>query len=176
MREVHPFGMYVPSNARYLLLGSFPGRQAFKTSDAYEASYDWFYRSRRGQFWSILEAVYNRPLATPAEQQRLMDELKIALGDVIESCERKKDTNADTDLINITYNTEAVASVLRIHPINTIYFTSSFVAASFRTHFKRIQDAHPHLAYITLPSPSPRYARMTKAEKIRRYRSLLPPT
>lgn len=174
MREVHPFGIYVPDNARYMLLGSFPGRQAFQSSPSYDPSYDWFYRSRRSQFWSMLEAVYDTPLGTKQEQERLMRELRVALGDVILSCRRANNTNADTALKDITYNTEGISAVLAQSDVTTIYFTSSFVARVFKTHFTNVINAYPQIRYVTLPSPSPRYANMSKAEKVRRYRALLP--
>ena len=98
----------------------------------------------------------------------------MAMGDVILSCSRTDGTNADTNLTEITYNTGAVARALKAHSIEKIYFTSSFVADRFCRHFKKAIDSYPHLELVTLPSPSPRYARMSVEEKIETYRKLLP--
>lgn len=172
--EVHPFGMFVPPRATALLLGSFPGRQSCADSPAYDPSYDWFYRSKRGQFWRILTAVYDRPLETKRQQMVLVTELHLALGDVIRSCRRLNPTNADTDLIDVTYSTDEVATILAAQPINTIYFTSAFVSGVFRRHFTDVVAPYPDLRLVTLPSPSPRFARMTLQQKIMMYRTLLP--
>lgn len=174
MIETHPFGTFVPPNARYLILGSFPGKQAFKRSKSYDPSYDWYYRSRRNQFWPIMEAVYGVRLRSQPEQQKLMEELGIGMGDVILRCTRTAANNSDLNLANITYNVDGILKTLEHHDIHTIFFTSSFVAQKFRRHFKDILRQHSYVNLVTLPSPSPRYALMSKAEKIKEYRYLLP--
>ena len=93
---------------------------------------------------------------------------------MILSCRRKDGINADTNLTDITYNKEAIASFLDTHNIQTIFFTSRFAADRFNRYFKEVRTAHPEVTLVTLPSPSPRYARMQEDEKIARYRILLP--
>lgn len=121
-----------------------------------------------------MEAVYGTPLKDKEAKRALADRLGLALGDIIESCVRARADNADTSLRDLAYNTKGVARVLAEHDIETVFFTSSFVAQKFKTHFKAILENYPYLALVTLPSPSPRYARMTKLEKIKAYRQLLP--
>ncbi len=164
MIEIHPFLSYVPKNARYLLLGSFPGREPG----------DWFYGTKRSQFWNILESVYDRNLDTKASKEKLFIELKMAISDVIYSAERKNGNNLDNNLINITYNTKIVSEILAKNKIQKIYFSSRFVENIFRKKFKDLIETNTNIQLITLPSPSPRYALMTKEEKIKNYRKLLP--
>jgi len=67
MIEKHPYGSFVPINCRYLVLGSFVARD--------EKGYNWFYGTKRNQFWPILEEVYQRELLCKKDKQELFKEL-----------------------------------------------------------------------------------------------------
>jgi hypoxanthine-DNA glycosylase len=174
MIETHPFGNFVPPEARYLLLGSFTGRQAVKGEAAFEDGYDWFYGTRRNQFWPILEAVYGLELKDKLSRQALLARLGMAMADIILQCERKAGNNLDANLVNIVYNTAAVGEILAQKPIEKIYFSSRFVEQRFKQVFRRTITGYPGLVLVTLPSPSPRYAQMSKDQKIHSYTQLLP--
>jgi hypoxanthine-DNA glycosylase len=164
--ETHPYISFVPKDSKYLILGSFPGLQ----------SYDFFYGSVRNQFWRILESVYGVELKTKEDRQKLFIKLKIAISDVILSCERSKGNNSDTNLTNITFNNKVIGKILETNDIKTIYFTSKFVEGLFRKHFQELIQKYPNIEFITLPSPSARYAKMSFTEKIIEYKKLLPKT
>lgn len=167
MLETHPFGSFVPPHAKYLLLGSFPGR--------IESRYgDWFYETRHGQFWPIIEEVYEVKLKSKTDKIRLFTRLKIALSDVIYSCIRAKGNNSDTNLVNCIYNIKGVTKILKENKIEKIFFTSQFVEHKFRRFFKDLMEKYSQIELITLPSSSPRYAKMTLEEKIKRCGKLLP--
>ena len=166
MLEKHPFGVFVPLKAKYLLLGSFVAKPA--------DDYNWFYGSKRNQFWPILEAVYNTPLNTKKDRQRLFTKLGMAITDIILECERVKNSNLDINLKSLVFNTDAISGILKNNKIEKIYFSSRFVEKLFRRHFKDLILKYPNMELLTLPSPSPRYAAMKKAEKIILYRKLLP--
>lgn len=166
MIEKHPFGDFVPKNARYLILGSFTGKIT-------DNSYDWFYGTKRNQFWPIMQEVYKIPLTNKEEKQSLFKGLNVAITDIILSCERKSNNNLDTNLINIVLNKE-VAKILKMNMIKKIFFSSRFVEKLFKRYFKDLILEYPDVELITLPSPSPRYAAMRRTEKIEKYRQLLP--
>ncbi len=166
MLEVHPFGDFVPKKVKYLMLGSF----VTKPSNPYE----WFYANGRNQFWPIMEQVYNLEFKTTKQQQTLFEKLEMALSDIILSCERKKNSNLDVNLFNVTYNTDALKVILRKHKIQKLFFTSRHVENLFLKHFKDIIQEFPEMELVCLPSPSPRYAMLTKQEKIAKYKLLLP--
>ncbi len=174
MIETHAFGNFVPLNPKYLILGSFTGRQAVKGIKATDVSYDWFYGTKRNQFWSILEEVYGIELRNKIRKQELLTKLGVAMADIIYQCERKEGNNLDTNLTNIVFNKEAITEILDSNQIDKIYFTSRFVENRFRKVFKDIINRHPAIYLITLPSPSPRYAKMGKEQKIKIYKELLP--
>ncbi|OGG06149.1 hypothetical protein A2872_04235 [Candidatus Gottesmanbacteria bacterium RIFCSPHIGHO2_01_FULL_42_12] len=164
MVEIHPFGNFVPAKVKYLMLGSF----VTKPSNPY----DWFYANGRNQFWPIMNEVYDSLFDTKAKQQKLFVDLEMALADIILSCERKKNSNSDINLFNIVYNTQALTEIITKNKIRKIYFTSQYVEGLFRKLFKNFIKMD--MALICLPSPSPRYALLTKQEKIKRYKELLP--
>ena len=166
MLETHPFGDFVPTKTKYLMIGSFVS----KPSNPYE----WFYANGRNQFWPIMEAVYNNSFPTKEKQQELFIDLKMALTDIIYSCERKSNSNLDINLFNITYNIKGINSIIAEKQIEKIYLTSKYVEKMFKKQFKETIHARPEIAIITIPSSSPRYAMMTKQEKIQRYKELLP--
>ncbi|HLC58069.1 MAG TPA: hypothetical protein VJH95_05830 [Candidatus Nanoarchaeia archaeon] len=173
MLENHAFGNFVPKHSRYLILGSFPVKQAVKGTN-YDKTYDFFYSIKRNQFWPILEAVYGLELATKAKKQQLLSRLGIAMADIILKCTRTRGSNLDNNLSNFHYNLAAIKEILDTHHIEKIYFTSCFVAKQFRKFFKAVIEAHPATELITLPSPSPRYALVSKEQKILMYKALLP--
>ena len=167
MIETHPFGIFMPPKARYLLLGSFTGKLI-------DDSYDWFYTNGRNQFWPILEQVYNLELRDKKIKQELFSKLNMGIGDIIYQCERRYGTNLDNNLINITYNIKPIKIALQNNQIRKIFFTSRFVEIKYKKVFKDVVQSSAKIDLITLPSPSPRYAQMSKEEKIKRYTKLLP--
>ena len=174
MVETHAFGNLVPSRAEYLILGSFTGRQAVKGTAATYDAYDWFYGTKRNQFWPILEDVYGIELRNKRSKQELFTELGIAMADIIFQCERKDGSNSDSNLINIVYNIEPDIEMLKNNHIRKIFFTSKFVEDKFNKVFKEFFEHHSSIQYVTLPSPSPRYARISKEQKTKIYKRLRP--
>ncbi|OGC92164.1 hypothetical protein A3D85_03485 [Candidatus Amesbacteria bacterium RIFCSPHIGHO2_02_FULL_47_9] len=164
MIETHPFGVFIPPQAKYLLLGSFTGK----------GIYNWFYGTKRNQFWPILETVYQTKLTDKKPQQQLFTQLRLAIADIIYQCERIKGNNLDTNLTNIVYNIIPIQKIFETHNIHTVYFSSRFVEQKFRLLFKNIIEKFPAIVYVTLPSPSPRYAALSLNEKIKIYAQVLP--
>jgi len=144
-----------------------------KGNTAFDDSYDWFYATKRNQFWPILEEVYGIELRNKLSRQELFVKLGIAMADIIYQCERKEGTNLDNNLVNIVDN-EVITKILDSNQIDKIFFSSRFVEKRFKKVFKDIVNRHPIIELIPLPSPSPRYTKMSKEQKIRRYKELLP--
>ena len=168
MIETHPFSPFLPANLRYLLLGSFTAKSANTN-----AEYDWYYGSKASQFWKILELVYTRELKTTPQKQQLFSQLGMGVADIILKCERSQGNSSDLNLVNIVYNVEAIQPALESNSIEKIYFSSRFVEKKFKKVFaKAILGRNFEL--ITLPSPSPRYAVLSKDQKVARYKKLLP--
>lgn len=160
--ETHPHKPFVPENATILILGSFPPSQ-----HTVAGKDEWFYESRYNQFWKIMRDVYHRPLETVAEKKKLFAEKGIAIADIFLEITRTGKSNSDQHLKVIEYNDEALKKIFGKHNIKSVFFTSKFV----EKHFSRL---FPNIKGTSLPSPSPRYAKMSLGEKINVYRERLP--
>lgn len=169
MLETHPFGDFLPPKIRYLLLGSFTSRTYLTDPKIH----DWFYGSPRNQFWRIIEAIYGSELKDTQAKKDLLTSLETGITDIIYQCERSKGNSLDANLINIVYNPN-LESIIKEKNIQQLFFTSRYVEGLYRKAFKSLLTDLPELELFTLPSPSPRYAAMTREQKIEKYKSLLP--
>jgi hypoxanthine-DNA glycosylase len=163
--ETHPFKAFIPENVTAIIVGSFPAKEI---THKILSDDEWFYGSKRNQFWKIISGVYQMNLTTKAEKQALFKKHKIGIVDIFLKVKRKEDNNTDQNLDVVEYNDEAIKEILQTENIKTIYFTSKFVEKTFLKLFPEIKTGE------CLPSPSPRYARMSMAEKINYYKLKLP--
>lgn len=160
--EVHPHTPFVPAGPRFLIVGSFPGKNNVQpTGD------EWFYSAPRNQFWKILSAVFCRDLTTTRQKKQICTEQGIAMTDIFLKVKRKRNTNSDNDLEVVEYNIVALEKILSEQCFEKIFFTSKFVEKEFKKLFPKIKQGE------SLPSPSPRFARMSFNEKVERYRKAL---
>lgn len=163
--ETHPFKAFIPENAIIIIVGSFPGKEVTHKILSEE---EWFYGSKRNQLWKIISGVYLTDLKTSTEKQNLFKKHGIGMADIFLKVKRKEDNNMDSNLEVIEYNDKAIKSILKNQSIKKIFFTSKFVEKEFMKLFPEIKIGE------CLPSPSPRYARMSLREKINYYKSKLP--
>lgn len=168
MHEIHPFPDFVPPGIKHLLLGSFIARDGLSNPN-----YDWYYSNGRNQFWRIIEQVYDITLSDKASKQELFTQLKIGIADLIRECDRALDNSMDTSLQNKIYN-QGIIEVFQKHELQTVYFTSQFVEKEFRVAFPELVSDYPEVKLVRLPSPSPRYATISLAQKAELYTKLLP--
>ena len=166
--EVHPFGPFVQPNTRYLVVGTFPGRQFSQRSAAEnEADPTAFNYGGRNQFWRIMEKIYTVELPDRASKQRLFEEKCLGLMDLIAACRRKKDSNLDSDLADIVWNKPAFEQLFAAQDIDAVLCTGKGVATIFKTWF-------PDKRCVILPSPSPLFAAMRFEDKLAFYRGIFP--
>lgn len=167
-RETHPFGHFIPPNVEYLVVGTFPGRlYSQRTAAENEADEMAFSYGGRNQFWRIMEKIYGIELLTRTSKKALFNNLKIGLIDIIHSCERKNQSNADTDLINIEWNRDVIERILIENDIKNILCTGVSVLKMIKTWF-------PDAPAMALPSPSPRYAVLSFEKKVALYKTVFP--
>ncbi|MDZ7880037.1 MAG: hypothetical protein U5L45_20335 [Saprospiraceae bacterium] len=166
--EQHPFGAFLPPNVRYLVVGTFPGRQfSQRTTEENKTDTTAFSYGGRNQFWRIMEKIYAVELANRAAKQALFTEYQVGLIDVIAACRRKKASNLDTDLTDIVWNRPAFEQIFHTCCIETVFCTGQGVAKIFTAWF-------PNQPCVGLPSPSPLYAAMRFEEKLAFYTSVFP--
>ena len=169
-KEKHPFKPYIPENAQYLILGSFPCKKSTQS----KIPDDWYYGSSKNQFWRILEEVYGRELSSKHSKQDLFKEKRIAITDVVLNCIRENNNSTDKNLVNIEYNTEVIEQIINNNQILKIYFTGKGVLKQFKEHIYDSLSDIDGIKLIALPSPSPIYYRMKLKQKVKMYKKLLP--
>ena len=163
--EQHPFTPFIPGEMCCLILGSFPGKEQSRGGLDENA---WFYGAPLNQFWRIMAKAYHRDLSNKAAKQQLLEEAGIGITDIFRSVIRTSGSNLDENLQVVAYNWEVITDILqRYRP--TVFCTSRFVEKEFKKQF----PAYP--AVDVLPSPSPRYFKLTIEQKAEIYRQKLPP-
>lgn len=163
--ETHPFKPFIPENITTLIVGSFPGRDVTHRT---LTENEWFYGTKRNQFWKIISGVYDTELTTKSAKQQLFKKHGIGVADIFLRVKRKDNNNMDSNLDVVEFNDKEFKIFLQNPRIKTIFFTSRFVEKAFMKLFPEIKLGE------CLPSPSPRYAKMSLAEKINCYKLKLP--
>ncbi|MDD5359375.1 MAG: DNA-deoxyinosine glycosylase [Sulfurovaceae bacterium] len=153
----HPFKPIVFKDSKILILGSFPSIKSFEN--------DFYYANPQNQFWKIMSALTKYPINNKDQKIWLLKEKKIALWDMIKSCNREN--SLDSSIENEDVND--IVNFLESYPdIKKIAFTGKKSQALFEYHF-----GHIDIQKCYLPSPSSAYAKMTLEQKIEKYRELL---
>jgi hypoxanthine-DNA glycosylase len=163
--ETHPFKAFIPENVIAIIVGSFPGREV---THRILSEDEWFYGSKRNQFWKIISGAYETDLPTKMQKENLFKKHGIGIVDIFLKVKRKADNNMDSNLEIVELNDKAIKIVLQNPNIKSIFFTSKFVEKAFMKMFPETTIGE------CLPSPSPRYARMSLQEKINYYKLKLP--
>jgi len=146
----------IDADARVLILGSFPSEASLSARQ--------YYAHPRNQFWSILGAVLQEPLAELSYDDRLsrIRARRVAIWDTIVACERAGSLDA---AIRNAERAE-IALVRRIaRDLQAVCFNGNMAA--------RAEGAWAAAGYRTLklPSTSPAYTRPF-AEKLAAWREL----
>jgi len=158
---VRSFAPIAAPDARLLILGSMPGAASLAA--------DQYYAHPRNAFWPIMGALIGAgPEKSYAERKRLLVSRRIALWDVLASCERPG--SLDSDIREEIPND--FASFFAAHPdIRRIGLNGGKAAASFARYAK--PHCPPSVEVRVLPSTSPAHAARTVAEKCAIWRTAL---
>lgn len=162
--ERHPFPPFVPPYMYCLILGSFPGKEQSRGGLDENA---WFYGAPLNQFWRIMAKAYGRELKTKGDKKRLFEEAGIGITDIFKAVIRTSGSNLDENLQIEEYNWVVIADILKKYKPKVLC-TSRFVEREFKKQF----PGYP--AVDVLPSPSPRYFRLTIEQKAEIYKERLP--
>lgn len=164
MIEVHPFPPFVPPRMKCLIVGSFPGKEQTRGEQSEDA---WFYGSPYNQLWRILEVAYGRDLKNKAAKQKLFKEVGIGIADIFKSIIRTANSSVDENLQVVEDNKDELGRIL--HDFRPqVLCTSRFVEKEFKKMFPG------YAAVDVLPSPSPRYFKLSIADKAAVYKRKLP--
>lgn len=141
---VHPIPPVFDGHSELLILGSFPSVKSRETG--------FFYGHPQNRFWRVLAALYDEPLPrTVAEKTALLLRNRIALWDVIRSCEI--DGSSDASIREVVPNDLSV--ILRAAPVKRVFTNGGTADALYRKYCEQATG----LRAVSLPSTSPANAR-----------------
>ena len=128
-----------------------------------------YYAHPQNAFWPIMAGLLGFDAGAPyARRLRSLKAARIALWDVLRSCEREGslDTRIEEEIAN------DFERFFRAHPgLTHVFFNGVKAEASFRRHVP--QHVGRALRYARLPSTSPAHAALTAARKLAAWRAIL---
>ncbi len=155
----HPIAPVYDGRSRILILGSFPSARSRETG--------FFYGHPQNRFWKLLAVLYgqNVPVSI-AEKRAFLLSNRIALWDVIASCEIQG--SSDASISCVTAND--ISTILNAAPIEKI-FTNGKTADSL---YKKYIHPKTQRQTVCLPSTSPANAAWTFDRLCSAWRVILP--
>ena len=155
--HTHPFGPYVDSNSKILILGSFPSVRS--------RAQNFYYGHPQNRFWKVLAAcVEDQVPNTLDEKKHFLSTHQIALWDVIDSCDISG--SSDASIRNAT-PTE-IKQLLEQTNIEKILVNG-------KTATKLFQRYWPDVEFIACPSTSAANAAMSLNQLIEEYKNAFHP-
>jgi double-stranded uracil-DNA glycosylase len=165
-RSLQGFPAVERADARWLILGSMPGRASLEAGE--------YYAHPRNAFWRILGEILGFDPADPyADRCEILRRHGVALWDVIGRCERP--SSLDADIRDETVVVNDFGAFFRAHPrLAWIAFNGTKAEQSFRRLVEpRVPAAAAGLPRVRLPSTSPAHAARTRQQKRDLWRAAL---
>lgn len=151
----HPFPPFYKENATILILGSFP---SVKSREA-----DFYYQHPQNRFWKVLSSVFEQTNPnTVLEQKQFLERHKIALWDVIASCEIIG--SSDSSIKKVIPND--IQSLFDGSKVRKIYTNGNKAFDLYNRYCKQ----GINLPMYRLPSTSPANARWTLEDLIKQWK------
>jgi hypoxanthine-DNA glycosylase len=137
---LHTFKPIYDNNSRILILGTMP---SVKSREA-----NFYYMHPQNLFWRIIPDILGRPFAeTIEEKTRLLLSSRIALWDVLRSCEIEG--SLDSSIRKPVPND--LSSILKTASINAIFTNGTKATSLYKTYCEKAAG----MSSIYLPSTSP---------------------
>ena len=156
-QATHRFPPFINDNSEILILGSFPSLISLKEN--------FYYMNKGNRFYKVMSLVFNETFPeTLKEKQEVLKRHKIALYDVIESCEIEG--SQDSAIYDFTLSD--IPRLVENYPIKKIVLTGNKAATIFKEYFKD----YLNMAYF-LPSTSGLNAKFSLDELVKIYKSVL---
>lgn len=140
IHQVHEFGPVYDANSKVLILGSFPSVKSRETQ--------FYYGHPKNRFWKLLAELYEakEPLSIP-EKKKFLRERKIALWDVIKSCDITG--SSDSSIRNAVVND--INEILNAANIKAIYANGKKAESLYQKYVEPMTGKPA----VGLPSTSP---------------------
>lgn len=121
--EVHPFETFIPANAKFLIIGSFPTHKR-----NYKLTFEFFYAGAGNMFWPVIGNVFHRKFRhnegdlAVEERKEFLKENGIGVTDMLLKCYRHKGRSQDHHISPICFN-NIFRLLLDNKSIETLIFT-----------------------------------------------------
>lgn len=150
--QSHTFEPIFDSNSKILILGTFPSVKSRENN--------FYYGHPQNRFWSVLAEILGTetPKSIP-EKMRMLIENKIAIWDVVGSCEISN--SADTSIKNVEPND--IGIILENADIKTIYANGKTAEKLYNKYLLKETEKE----IIPLPSTSPANAAFSKERLVK---------
>jgi hypoxanthine-DNA glycosylase len=145
-----------------LILGTAPGVKSLAEQQ--------YYAHPQNSFWKIMGALFGMPVATYAQRVALIKKNRLALWDVLSTCERHGSLDSNIDPATIEVN-DFNAFLAEYSQITRVFFNGATAEKEFiRRVLPRLpKDIVARLNLKRLPSTSPAHAGVKVEKKIKEW-------
>ncbi len=166
MNTVTGFAPIAEDDAVILILGSMPSQKSLEAQQ--------YYAHPRNSFWYIISELFggNKDQGY-SKRKALLLHNKIALWDVLNSCQRKG--SLDSSIKNGSIIVNDFNRFFARHPfIKAVYFNGMRAQQEYnRQVLPDLVVKYPDIKYERLPSTSPAMASLTREQKLQQWRTIL---
>ena len=166
MSTVTGFPPIADNKAIILILGSMPSIKSLQLAQ--------YYAHPRNSFWFIMtELLSNKSDLDYDERTALLKHNRIALWDVLNTCQRKG--SLDSSIKNETTIVNDFNKFFAEHPlIKAVYFNGSRAQQEYNKHvLAEIDERFSTIEYMRLPSTSPAMASLNREQKLQQWKAIL---
>lgn len=151
----HTFEPIFDKNSEILVLGSFPSVKSRENN--------FYYAHPQNRFWRVVASVYSCPVPkTVGEKKNMLLSNKIAVWDVIKSCEITG--SADSTIKSVIPND--LSEILSVADIKKIYANGKTAQSLYNKYIKK----NTGFDIISLPSTSPANAAYSLEKLIKEWK------
>lgn len=164
MPSIQSFAPIEDKHARILILGSIPGEASLRAGE--------YYAHPRNLFWRIMgELISLDSAAEYVERVRALKSARIALWDVLHSCEREGSLDASIEKSTHVPN-DFTSFFARHSGITHVFFNGSKAEQVYLREVLPVLKLQ-NIEYMRLPSTSPANAGQSFERKLEAWRAIL---
>ena len=166
MSTVTGFPPVADKDAAILILGSMPSIKSLEANQ--------YYAHPRNSFWFIMTDIFGGSVDQEYNKRKaLLLRNKIALWDVLNSCQRKG--SLDSSIKNESTIINDFNTFFTEHPlIKAVYFNGTRAQQEYNRQVLPDLDARfSDIEYQRLPSTSPAMASLTREQKLQQWKTIL---
>ena len=161
--QIEGFLPIADARATHLILGSMPGSASLTAREYYAHPYNAFWRIMTALLAVASNASYTARICA-------VQDAKIAVWDVLQSCERPG--SLDSSIRRDSEIANDFATFFAQHPqITQVFFNGSAAEAGFKRHCRALLG-NPRFSFQRLPSTSPAHASLHFEQKLAAWRAV----